>query len=172
VLPEGGVQVTVGLVSTASVAVTDGQLTAAPPGPVAGTPVKSPGRPTREGAPLSWTVTVNVADAEFVPSVAVHVTVVVPSGKVEPEVGVHVGVTGPTTMSFADAENETAAPEASVAGAVMSAGGEMLGGVESTTVTVNVVCPCVLSVMSVAVHVTSVEPSGNTSPELWSQAIA
>jgi hypothetical protein len=74
-------------------------------------------------------------------------------------------------MSFADAENETAAPEASAAAAVMSAGGEMLGGVESTTVTVNVVCPCVLSVLSVAMHVTSVEPSGNTSPELWSQAI-
>ena len=42
-------------------------------------------------------------------------------------------------MSFADAENDTLAPEASAAGAVKSAGTEMLGGVESTTVTVNVV---------------------------------
>jgi hypothetical protein len=124
-----------------------------------------------DGGVMSCTVTLKVADAGFVPSVAVHVTGVVPSAKVEPEAGVHVGVSAPATMSFADAENETAAPEASAAGAVKSAGAEMLGGVESTTVTVNVVWPCVLSVVSVAVHVTTVEPSGNTSPELWSQAI-
>jgi hypothetical protein len=104
--------------------------------------------------------------------VALQVTVVVvPRPKVVPEAGAHVGVSEPSTTSVAEAANVTLAPEAPVASAVMLPGDETIGAVVSTTVTVNDAVPCVLSVVSVAVHDTSVEPTGNTSPELWSQDV-
>ena len=64
-------------------------------------------------------------------SVAVHVTVVMPGGNNEPDAGVHVGVMGPSTVSEADAENVTEAPDGPVASAVMSAGTVTVGGVVS-----------------------------------------
>jgi hypothetical protein len=119
-----------------------------------------PGRGPRDGGVVSCTVTVNEADAEFeCASVTLQVTGVVPILKALPDAGVQVGVIDPSTRSVAEAANVTLAPEAPVASAVRLPGDETLGAVVSTTVTVNDVCPCVLSVMSVAVHVTSVEPS-------------
>jgi hypothetical protein len=120
------------------------------------------------GAVVSWTVTVNVAGGEgFEPSVAVHVTVVVPRMKVEPEAGVHVGVTDPTTMSVAEALYVTAAPAELVASAVIGPGVVITGGVVSCTVIVKDIEPETSSVtVSVAVHVTTVEPIGNTAPEV------
>jgi hypothetical protein len=64
----------------------------------------SAGRAPSDGAVVSWTVTVKLADPRFeLVSVAVHVTVVVPRLKVVPEAGAHVGVIDPSTMSEADA---------------------------------------------------------------------
>jgi hypothetical protein len=122
------------------------------------------------GAVVSWTVTVNVPEAEFkCASVAVHVTVFVPIANVVPEAGAHVGVTEPSTRSVAEAANVTLAPEVPVASAVMLAGSVIAGAVVSTTVTEKVAVTCVLSPVSVAVHVTVVGPRAKVLPGAGTQ---
>src|SRR4051794_19216345 len=67
-------------------------------------------------------------------------------------------------MSEAEVENETVAPDAPVASAVLSAGTDTTGAVVSTTVTVNE--PLLLfPAPSVAVQWTVVVPSGNVDPD-------
>ena len=63
--------------------------------------------------------------------VAVQLTMVVPSGKVAPEAGEHTTPTGELMVSEPVAENETAAPAALVASAVILAGRLRDGGVKS-----------------------------------------
>jgi hypothetical protein len=58
----------------------------------------------------------------------VHVTVVEPIGNVAPDGGLQVAVTGPSTASEADAENDTTAPAALVAAALMFPGTLTVGG--------------------------------------------
>ena len=113
------------------------------------------------------TVTLKLADPLFpCASVAEHVTVVAPTANTLPDTGEHTGVKGPSRLSFALAENETAFPDATAVDTEMSAGGVTTGGVVSTNVTVTVklaepVFPCA----SVAEHVTVVAPTANTLPD-------
>ena len=98
-LPEAGVQFTVGLGSTLSTAVTV-KATAAPEGPVASA-VVVPGT-VRVGAALSTTVIVKPALAWFPEkSVAVQVTGVVPRAKVLPDAGEHATAGFGSTLSVA-----------------------------------------------------------------------
>src|SRR5512140_972048 len=96
-------------------------VTAAPDGPVASSVIFE-GTVTVGGV-VSTTVTLN-EPCPVLPcaSVALHDTSVVPSAKIDPECGVHVVLTLPSTMSVADAENVTAAPDGPVASSVMFAG--------------------------------------------------
>jgi hypothetical protein len=112
------------------------------------------------------TVTLNDPDAVLPAlSCAEQVTVVAPSGNVDPEGGVQVTGTEPSTRSEAEAEKFTTTPLAPAAACtVISAGRLNFGGVLSTTVTLNDADP-VLPALSVAEHVTLVEPSGNVDPE-------
>jgi hypothetical protein len=115
------------------------------------------------------TVTLNDPDAELPAlSLAEQVTVVVPSGNVEPEAGVHVTGTEPSTGSEAEAVNLTTAPLALVAGTVMSDGSVKVGGVLSTTFTLNDAEP-VLPALSVAEQVTLVEPIAKVEPGAGTQ---
>jgi hypothetical protein len=99
VLPEAGVQFTVGLGSTLSTAVTV-KATAAPEGPVASA-VVVPGT-VRVGAALSMTVIVKLALCWFPEkSVAVQVTVAVPRAKVVPDAGEHTTAGFGSTLSVA-----------------------------------------------------------------------
>jgi hypothetical protein len=110
------------------------------------------------------TVTLNDPDAGLPAlSVAEQATVVVPTGKVEPEAGVQVTGTDPSTRSEAEAENVTTAPGL-VACTVISAGIFKVGGVLSTTVTLNEAEP-VLPALSATEHVTFVEPNANMEPD-------
>jgi hypothetical protein len=89
------------------------------------------GTPTILGAE-STTVTVNVCGAEVFPaaSCAEHDTVVAgPTAKVDPDGGVHDTGTEPSTSSNADAENDTDAPLALVAGTVIGPGTDTTGAV-------------------------------------------
>jgi hypothetical protein len=70
-------------------------------------------------------------------SVAEQVTLVVPNENVEPEAGEQVAGTEPSTTSEAEAENVTTAPLALVACTVMFDGSVNVGGVSSTTFTLN-----------------------------------
>ena len=65
-----------------------------------------------------------------------HETVVVPIGNVEPDGGVQTVVTGPTA-SVAVVVKLTTAPVFDVAGTVILAGTVSVGGVVSTTCTLN-----------------------------------
>src|SRR5438270_8671833 len=65
-------------------------------------------------------------------SMALHCTVVTPSANVEPEAGKHVTGTGPSWSSLAVAVYVTTAPFGPVASAVIFAGSESTGGVESS----------------------------------------
>jgi hypothetical protein len=99
VAPEPGVQLTVGIGSTLSTAVTV-KAKGAPEGPVAST-VRFPG-PLRVGAAPSVTVIVNVPLAWFPEeSVAVQVTVVGPRGKPLPDAGVQFTLGLGSTLSVA-----------------------------------------------------------------------
>jgi len=132
VLPEEGAQTSVGVGSIASTALAV-YVTTAPDGLVACT-VMFAGTVTTGGV-VSWTVTENDPEPVLLcASVAVQLTVVVPTGKVPPEEGEHKGAIGPSTMSEAEAENVTTAPEGPVAGVVMLPGTETEGAVVSTTV--------------------------------------
>ena len=99
-----------------------------------------------------------------VKSVPAQWTVVVPSANVEPEAGVQPNEGAGSTRSDADAVQETAAPDALVASAVMSSGSVRLGPAESLTVTTNepvVVRPA----ESVTEQATVVWPSENVVPD-------
>src|SRR5688500_11941333 len=85
-------------------------------------------------------------------------------GNTEPEAGEFVVGRTPLTLSFAQVENETTAPHAPPAIAVMLAGTVMTGAVHSTTVTVNV-RDDVRPLASVAVVVTVVVPNGKVDPD-------
>ena len=91
-------------------------------------------------------------------SVAVHVTMVVPSGN---RAGASLAMDATPTASDASASPiSTGVPSADTASAAMSAGAEIDGGVVSTT-TISCVSVALLPAASVAVHVTTVVPSGN-----------
>src|SRR5215203_909519 len=84
------------------------------------------------------TVTVNAFAAEFEwASPAWHDTLVVPAAKVAPDDGVHVTGTVPSTMSDADAVNDTGVPADDVAVRLRLPGTVSVGAVVSCTVTVN-----------------------------------
>jgi hypothetical protein len=116
------------------------------------------------GPVVSVTVTVKDA-APLLPfvSVAVQLTVVAPSEKVDPLAGVQVTARGPSTPSLAVAVKLNTAPVALVASTVAFAGTVTTGPVVSVTVTVKEADP-VLLLVSVAVHVTVVAPSGKVDP--------
>jgi hypothetical protein len=159
--PLAGVHVTGTGPSTLSVAEVV-KLNAAPVALVAST-VAFAGTVTT-GPVVSVTVTVKDA-APLLPlvSVAVHETVVGPSGKVDPLAGVQLTARGPSTPSLADAVKLNAAPVAAVASTVAFAGTVTTGPVVSVTVTVKEAAP-LLPVVSVAVQVTVVGPSGKVDP--------
>jgi hypothetical protein len=132
VLPDGGVHTTVGVGSMASTALAV-YVTTAPPGPVAGT-VMFPGT-VRTGGVVSWTVTENDPEPVLLcASVAVQLTVVVPTGNVLPDGGAHETLGLGSTVSEAETEKVTTAPEGAVAGTVMLPGTLTVGGVVSCTV--------------------------------------
>ena len=112
----------------------------------------------------TWNVALPVLPC---PSVALHVTGVEPKPKVDPDAGEHEVATLPSTLSLAEAEKLTVAPEFELASCVMSPGTETFGGVVSWTVIWNEFVP-VSPPVFVALHVTVVDPSAKTSPELWS----
>lgn len=116
------------------------------------------------GAAVSpLTVTVNVHALVLAePSVAVHVTVVLPSGNVEPLAGSQVTVTL-VQLSVAVAAKVTTVPFGLLQFVVMFTGQLICGGCISRIVTVKVQL-VVLPQLSVAVHVTVVEPSGKVEP--------
>jgi hypothetical protein len=98
----------------------------------------------------------------FVPSLAEHVTVVEPTAKVDPDPGEQVGVIDPLTRSLADAgPYVTTAPAWLLVVAVTFAGGVTVGGVVSTTVTVNEPA----AAPPASTQLTAVAPSGNVEPE-------
>ena len=124
------------------------------------------------GAVVSTTVTTNDECPEFPwPSEALQVTVVLPSGNVEPDTGRHLmaaGVSGPSTRSLAEVVKVTTAPAGPLASRVRSAGTVTEGGVVSPTVTWKEALP-LLPLLSVAVQVTVVGPSGKFVPEAGEQ---
>src|SRR5688500_8733752 len=119
----------------------------------------------RLGGVVSRTCTVNEPLALFPAlSVAVQLTVVIPSANVVPAAGVQAGVIAPSTRSEAVAVNETAAPAAEVASAMMLSGSVSIGGVVSTTFTLNDAVAS-FPAASLAEQFTAVSPSGNVLPE-------
>src|SRR5579864_4775185 len=96
-------------------------------------------------------------------SVAVQLTVVSPIVKKEPETGTHVTAGFGSTASVAVAFQLARPPVGVVASATTDAGTVSDGAVVSRTVTVSVVCDA-LPCASVAVQVTSVDPSANNAP--------
>jgi hypothetical protein len=126
----------------------------------------------RRGAVVSRTVTLNEADPLLLlASVAAHVTDVVPMTNVLPDAGAHVAARLPETMSIADAEKVTAAPDEPVASAVIGPGTVTTGFVVSPTVTVNEAEP-VLPAPSMAVQVTVVAPMANVEPDAGAHVAA
>jgi hypothetical protein len=160
--PDGGVHVTTGTPSTASLAVAPYVTTA--PDPLVASAVMSAGT-VRVGAVVSTTWTSNAALAGLpAASVAVQLTVDVPIANVEPEAGRQPNVGEGSTTSTADARYVTTAPAALVASAVMSFGTVIVGATESTTVTLNE--PVVVSPPeSVTEQLTLVVPIANVAPE-------
>lgn len=93
------------------------------------------------GGRLRRTVTMNLAVLRFPAwSVAEQVTRVVPSGKDDPVPGLQRTATDGSTASLAVGRGRSAtrAPSALVARTVIAAGREIVGGIRSTTATVNV----------------------------------
>jgi uncharacterized protein YhbP (UPF0306 family) len=156
--PLAGVQVTTRGPSTTSLADAV-KLNTAPVALVAST-VAFAGTVTT-GPVVSVTVTVKEADPllAFV-SVAVQVTVVGPRGNVAPLAGVQLTARAPSTPSLADAVKLKTAPVGLLASTVAFAGTVTTGPVVSATVTVKDAAP-LLPLVSVAVQVTVVAPSGN-----------
>ena len=84
------------------------------------------------GGVVSWMVTFKLPLVVLPAlSVAEQSTLVVPSGNVLPEAGVQDTVTEPSTMSVAEAEKVTTAPDGPVASAVISPGRVRIGAVVS-----------------------------------------
>ena len=119
--------------------------------------------PTATTGAALFTVTVKVAVAGFVPSLAETVTVVVPSGKVLPLAGTAVAGTTPATASVALTVKSTIAPSALVEVTVRFPGVVIAGTVVSATVTVKVEV-LALAAASVAVIVTMVVPTAKVEP--------
>lgn len=167
--PEAGVQLTVGLGSTMSLA--DAENPTVAPALLVASAVTVPGR-FKVGAVVSVTVTVNGGAVLVFPcaSVALHVTLVVPSGNVLPLAGEQLTGSLPSTTSVADAVKLTVAPPVVFPSTDMLDGTVSVGGVESGTVTENVAVACELSTGSVAVQVTVVVPTGNVEPVSGLQA--
>jgi hypothetical protein len=166
VAPEAGLQLTLGLGSTLSVAVT-ANVTAAPAELVASAVRFA--RPASTGADLSETVIVKVALARFPDaSVAVHVTVVVPSGNVLAGGGEQVTTGLLSTLSDAVGRAYvTLAPDGPVAATLMFAGTLLrTGAVVSPTVTVKVLAALVFGGLawSRAEQLTVVAPRGKVLP--------
>jgi len=106
------------------------KFTTAPDGPVASS-VMLAGK-VSVGGVVSWMVTLKLPLVVLPAlSVAEQSTLVVPSGNVLPEAGVQDTVTEPSTMSVAEAEKETTAPDGPVASAVISPGRVRIGAVVS-----------------------------------------
>jgi acyl dehydratase len=167
--PLAGVQSTAMFPSTVSLAVAL-NVKIAPAGLVACT-VAFGGR-VKTGAVVSCTVTVKLLVPTFPrPSVAVHVTVVAPNGNVAPLAGEQVVAMAPSMLSVADVLNVTVAPAGPVASALTFTGTVTMGDIVSLTVTVKEAEP-VLPRTSVAVHVTTVAPSGNVAPLAGRQVAA
>jgi hypothetical protein len=97
-------------------------------------------------------------------SEAEQFTVVVPRTKVLPEAGEHVTGRDPSTISVAEAEKVTTAPDGPVASSVISLGSVSAGGVVSTTVTVKLPDKK-LKLESNVQQETVVVPIGNVFPE-------
>ena len=134
-LPDPGTHTTVGVASTASVAV-GVNVAIAPVGPVAS--IVWFGVVT-VGAVVSTTVTLNdPLDVLFESSVAVQVTGVVPSGKVLPDAGTQATVGVGSPPSVAVAVNVAVAPVGPVASTVWLAGTVNAGAVVSTALIVTV----------------------------------
>ena len=133
VAPDAGLHTIVGVSAHLSRAVTTYE-TAAPLDDVHSA-VMSAGHVITGGA-LSMTVTSKQHRDEFCRlSVAVQHTVVVPKPKVEPDAGEQTTITFGSHASDADASNETIAPVGPEHSAVMFPGQVIVGGSESTTVT-------------------------------------
>ena len=119
------------------------------------------------GTCVSTTVTVklHVEFGEFGDaSDAVHTTVVTPTGNAEPDAGVHT-IVAPGQLSVAVAVYVTTAEHVPVAAATeIGAGHVACGASVSCTVTVNEQL-LVLFEASVAVQVTTVDPTGNVDPD-------
>ncbi|HEY6068180.1 MAG TPA: hypothetical protein VIU81_05740 [Gaiellaceae bacterium] len=170
--PEAGLQLTLGLGSTLSVAVTV-KLTTAPAELVAST-VRLV-RPASTGAALSETVIVKEAGGARFPneSVAVHVTVVDPSGNVAAGDGEQVTTGLLSTLSEAVGRAYvTLAPDGPVAATLMFAGTLLrTGGVVSPTVTVKVLAALVFGGLawSRAEQLTVVVPRAKVLPEAGEQ---
>src|SRR6266850_4708616 len=124
------------------------------------------------GAVVSRTVTEN-APLVALPasSVAVHVTIVVPSGNVSPLAAEQAIARFASTASVPVAANVAGAPAALRASSVWLPGTCSTGAVVSWTVIVNDAV-LRLPASSVAVQLTGVEPSGNTTPLAAEQTIA
>jgi hypothetical protein len=144
-------------------------LTTLPPGPAHSTSVMSSGQVSAGGL-VSSTVTVKVQVAVLpLESVAVQVTVVTPPVNRLPEAGTQVmSTTVPHTSLATGSSKVTAVPPDSHSMPVMSSGQVMSGGVVSSTV-MEKVHELVLPLASVAVHVTSVVPSGKVLPGAGTQ---
>ena len=137
----------------------------APLGDVAS--AETDGGTVMEGGVVSCTFTVNVALELFpLASVALQVTVVVAIAKVDPDEGEHVTVLLPETTSCAvGVVKGTLAPKADIASCVMGPGTLVItGGVESTTVIVNV-AELPFPSVSAALQLTVCWPSENVEPE-------
>ena len=121
----------------------------------------------------NWNVQVAVLPE---PSVAVQVTVVQPTAKTEPEGGLHMVVT-PGQLSLTVGGGNVATPLVGIGHADCRAtfttppGGHVIvGGCVSCTVMVNVHVPLGLSgLVSTAVQVTVVVPTGKNEPEAGEQ---
>src|SRR6266581_3486310 len=148
--------------STASLAVAV-NVAMVPEGPEASM-VMLAGR-VRSGGAVSWTMMLKDAEPVFPwESVALQMTVIVPRPKTLPEAGVHVGTIEPSTISVAEAEKLTVAPEGPEASTIMVAGTVTIGAVVSRTVTWKL--PFTLFPrLSPAEQLTVVSPSGKVEPE-------
>src|SRR5262245_34895820 len=144
----------------ASVAVTENVTVA--PAALAASVVIGPGI-DRTGGVASTTLTLKVAGADVLPTAsrAVQATVVTPSGNVAPDEGLHETLGAESTRSAALTTNDTDAPPGPVASALTGPGTVTVGGVVSTTVTVNEPAGAPLTG---SVQLTAVGPSGNTDP--------
>ena len=121
------------------------------------------------GAVVSCTVTVKLPlDVLPFESDAEQFTVMVATGNMLPDGGTQVTATTPSTMSVAEAEKMTTAPNGPVASSVIFAGRVSVGGVVSCTVTMKLPF-AVLPAKSDAEQLTVVVAIGNVLPDVGEQ---